>query len=116
MTLWRPTRLRIVLPLLCALARGDGDEAHVWRDRTWPLRALTEEQYAFWEANGYLVVPGAVPPDLTRAAAAAIREFVGADDADNSTWYAHTRDIYAEREPDGVTKPLHGSLYELMPA
>ncbi|KAH8064746.1 hypothetical protein JL722_1626 [Aureococcus anophagefferens] len=68
----------------------------VWRPRTWPLRLLSEAQYAAWEADGYVCLPGVVPPALWAAAAAAIREFVRADDADEATWYANTGDIYDE--------------------
>ena len=61
MTLRRMRRL-LSIPMLCALARGDENEAYVWRARTWPLRALTEEQYASWEADGFVVVRGATCP------------------------------------------------------
>ncbi|KAH8075344.1 hypothetical protein JL721_1348 [Aureococcus anophagefferens] len=30
----------------------------VWRPRTWPLRLLSEAQYAAWEADGYVCLPG----------------------------------------------------------
>ena len=36
----------------------------VWPKRTWPLRQLTEVQYAAWERDGYLVLPDVVPLDL----------------------------------------------------
>eukprot|EP00933_Yihiella_yeosuensis_P036473 TRINITY_DN3021_c1_g1_i2.p1 TRINITY_DN3021_c1_g1~~TRINITY_DN3021_c1_g1_i2.p1 ORF type:complete len:387 (-),score=49.59 TRINITY_DN3021_c1_g1_i2:1212-2345(-) len=80
----------------------------VWRPRTWPLRYLTEEQYAFWEENGYLVVPDVVHPDLAANTAQSIREFVGADNSrPEETWYTNTMDIYCDVLPNGK-KPLHG--------
>ncbi len=82
--------------------------AVVWPPRTWDLSTLTEEQYARWESDGYLVIPDAVPPHMTAAAASAVREFVGADDADpDGTWYTNTLDIYSDTLPDG-RKPHHG--------
>ncbi|CAE8646589.1 unnamed protein product, partial [Polarella glacialis] len=82
-------------------------EAAVWPTRRGRLRHLSEEQYAFWEENGYLVVPGAVSPAVACNAAAAIREFVGADASQPETWYANTADIYSDVLPDGK-RPLHG--------
>lgn len=80
---------------------------YVWRERSWPLTTLTAEQYERWVADGYLVVPNAVPAEACAAAARTIREFVGADDAEPSTWYANVHDIYADTLPGGA-KPHHG--------
>ena len=82
--------------------------AFIWPTRTWPLSTLTESQYSFWEANGYLVVPDAIPRALARDAAQAIRSYIGADDGDRSTWYKNTLDIYFDKLPDNKTKPHHG--------
>ena len=41
-----------------------------WPQRTRPLRQLTEDQYAAWERDGYVVLPGIVPLDLCANAAA----------------------------------------------
>ena len=57
--------------------------------------------------NGYVAIPDAVPQSLVRAAARAIREYVGADDRNRSTWYDNTLDIYADVDADGK-KPHHG--------
>ena len=82
--------------------------ALVWPQRTWALAALTEAQYATWERDGYLVVPGALRPALAAAAAAAIREFVGASlDDDPETAYRNVLDIYEDRAPSG-RRPAHG--------
>ena len=82
--------------------------SHIWPPRTWALSALTAEQHARWERDGFLVVPNAVPLGLARDAAATIRTFVGADETNISSWYDNTLDIYSDRLPDGVTKPHHG--------
>ena len=83
--------------------------ACVWppTPRPWPLRSLSEVQWQFWEVNGYVAIPDAVPASLVRAAARAIREYVGADDRNRSTWYDNTLDIYADVDADGK-KPHHG--------
>ena len=83
--------------------------ACVWppTPRPWPLRSLSEAQWQFWEVNGYVAIPDAVPASLVRAAARAIREYVGADDRNRSTWYDNTLDIYADVDADGK-KPHHG--------
>ena len=45
--------------------------ACVWppTPRPWPLRSLSEAQWQFWEVNGYVAIPDAVPASLVRAAA-----------------------------------------------
>ena len=91
-----------------AACAADGGGGFVWPQRNWTLRQLSEEDYAFWERNGYVVVKGVVPPELCRGAAGAIREFVGADDARPETWYANTLDVYEDVEPGSGKKPLHG--------
>ena len=48
---------------------------------------LTSEDFAFWEANGYVVVHDAVPQENCRAAEQAIWEFIKADPEDQTTWY-----------------------------
>ena len=77
----------------------------VWRTRTWPLRHLSEAQYAAWERDGFLVVPGVVPPDACAAAAATVRAFVGATEESKESWYANTQDIYV---PSLKPRPAHG--------
>ena len=76
-----------------------------WPKRTRPLRHLTEDQYAAWERDGYLMLPGIVPLDLCANAAAAVRRFIGADDSRPETWYTNIHDIYdATLSP----RPAHG--------
>ena len=77
----------------------------IWPQRTRPLRQLTEDQHAAWERDGYLVLPDTVPLDLCANAAAAVRRFIGADDARPESWYTNTQDIYdATLSP----RPAHG--------
>ena len=66
---------------------------------------LTPAQLARWERDGYLVVPNAVPPELAAATAAAVREYVGADDDVPASWYENTLDIYKDRTPSGAVPP-----------
>jgi hypothetical protein len=78
----------------------------IWPKRTTrPLRQLTESQYAAWERDGYLVLPGIVPLDLCANAATTIRTFIGADDSRPGTWYTNTQDIYDARLSP---RPAHG--------
>ena len=93
--------------VVAAAAMVSAESAFVWPGRLPTLSALTEAQYASWEADGYLVVPDAVPPSITRDIANAVREFVGATDGNRSSWYENTADIYNELLADG-SKPHHG--------
>lgn len=81
--------------------------AAVWPERTWKLSALSEAQWDFWKSNGYLIVPDAVTSSVAADAAAAIREYVGADDHNKTSWYTNVLDIYEDTASDG-RKPHHG--------
>lgn len=52
-----------------------------------PLKVLTEEQWAFWKLNGYVVVSEAVPQVQLDNMCAFIWEFEEKDPQDESTWY-----------------------------
>jgi len=52
-----------------------------------PAGALSAAQRAFWDRNGYLVLPGAVPRAQCAAARAAIWDFLGASPDDPASWY-----------------------------
>jgi hypothetical protein len=76
----RLTRLRDALdgkPVASAAGSLDG------------VAALTADELAFWDENGYVVVHDAVAPSDRDAAAAAIHEFLGADPANPETWYGN---------------------------
>ena len=48
---------------------------------------LAEEDLAFWDENGYVVLQDAVPEENLRAAAQAVYEFLEADPNDPASWY-----------------------------
>ena len=78
----------------------------IWPKRsTRPLRQLTEDQYAAWERDGYLILPDIIPLDLCAKAATTIRTFVGADDSRPESWYTNTQDIY---DATLAPRPVHG--------
>lgn len=56
-----------------------------------PLRVLSEEDWAFWMHNGYIVVKNAVPKEQAARTADFLWEFEEKDPADPSTWYAPPR-------------------------
>jgi ectoine hydroxylase-related dioxygenase (phytanoyl-CoA dioxygenase family) len=74
----RLTRLREALAGK-PVASEAGDLDHV--------PGLTEEELAFWDEHGYVVVHDAVAVSDRDAAAAAIYEFLDADPDDPETWY-----------------------------
>jgi len=51
------------------------------------MRVLSESDLHFFETNGYVVVPDAVPPQQLQAVVDAIWEFLEMDAADPATWY-----------------------------
>jgi ectoine hydroxylase-related dioxygenase (phytanoyl-CoA dioxygenase family) len=48
------------------------NEGFDWRDRSGPVRTLTEAQARHYDEHGYVVVPDLVPPDLLAEVTAAI--------------------------------------------
>ena len=50
---------------------------------------LTPEMWQFWDENGYVMVPNAVPREHLDAAVAAIWEFLEMDPDDPGTWYGY---------------------------
>jgi len=55
------------------------------------LRVLSEEDWAFWQHNGYIVIKNAVPKAQAEATAKFLWEFEEKDPADPSTWYTPPR-------------------------
>ena len=51
------------------------------------MTVLDAEALDFWEENGYVVVPEAVPPENCREAEKAVWRFLGMDSGDADTWY-----------------------------
>jgi hypothetical protein len=56
-----------------------------------PGAALTADDLAQWDRDGYIVLHDAVPPAQSRAAAEAIYQYLGADPADPETWYRNPK-------------------------
>ena len=50
------------------------------------MKVFTKQHFDFWQENGYVVVPEAVPPENCRAAAAALWEFSLMDPDDPESW------------------------------
>ncbi len=56
-----------------------------------PLRLLSEEEWAFWQYNGYIVIKQAIPREQALQTAAFLWEFEEKDPKDQSTWYTQPR-------------------------
>lgn len=56
-----------------------------------PLRVLSEEDWAFWKENGYIVIKQAVPKENADRLARFIWEFDEKDPNDPATWYVPSR-------------------------
>jgi hypothetical protein len=56
-----------------------------------PLRVLSEEDWAFWLHNGYVVVKNAVPKEMVKQTADFLWEFEEKDPNDPGTWYTPPR-------------------------
>ncbi len=55
------------------------------------LRVLSEEDWAFWQHNGYVIVKNAVPREQALATANFIWEFEEKNPDDKNTWYSAPR-------------------------
>ena len=66
------------------------------------LRVLSEEDWAFWQENGFIVVRNAVPAAQTEATAKFIWEFDEKDPQDPNTWYAPPRAEMQMKELTGT--------------
>ena len=56
-----------------------------------PLQLLTEEQWAFWKHNGYIIIKNAVPREQALATADFLWEFEDKKADDPNTWYTAAR-------------------------
>jgi hypothetical protein len=56
-----------------------------------PLRILSEEDWSFWKANGYIVIKNAISREQAQATADFLWEFEEKDPDDPETWYAPPR-------------------------
>ncbi|MFM8370979.1 MAG: phytanoyl-CoA dioxygenase family protein [Bacteroidota bacterium] len=55
------------------------------------LRVMSEEDWAFWQHNGYIVIKNAIPRDQALRTAAFLWEFEEKDPNNPDTWYAPPR-------------------------
>lgn len=56
-------------------------------DSTQTIPVLSEKDRQFWDENGYVIVPNAVPQENLDATIQAIADFLELDPEDPSTWY-----------------------------
>ena len=56
-----------------------------------PLRVLSEEDWQFWQQNGYIVIKNAVPKEQVKHLADFLWEFEEKDPNNPETWYAPPR-------------------------
>ncbi|MFM9074778.1 MAG: phytanoyl-CoA dioxygenase family protein [Bacteroidota bacterium] len=61
------------------------------RSNSEPLRLLSEEDWAFWKHNGYIVIRNAVPREQCERLASFLWEFEEKNPSDPSTWYTPPR-------------------------
>ena len=62
---------------------------------------LSDENLAFWEENGYVIIPNAVPQELLDGVIDAIWEYLGVTGEDPKGWYK--AEPKNRREPGGET-------------
>ncbi|MCZ0974286.1 DUF1479 family protein [Streptomyces albulus] len=67
--------------------------------KTRELRVLSEEQFAFWQTYGYVVVEQAIPADAARRLLDFAWDFQGLDPGRPETWYEE-REFRSELERD----------------
>ena len=67
------------------------------------MHVLTDEDKAFWEENGYVIVKDAVPQENLDAMVQAIWDFLEVDGSDPGNWYHHPP---RERQDDTDRSPI----------
>lgn len=72
------------------------------RSNGMPLRVLSEEDWAFWKHNGYIVIKNAVPKAQAKATADFLWEFEEKDPGNPETWYAPPRAEMQMKELTGT--------------
>ncbi|NAX20896.1 phytanoyl-CoA dioxygenase family protein [Vibrio sp. V39_P1S14PM300] len=63
--------------------------------KTLPLKTLTEEQFAFWQHNGYVVLPQIISPEAVQRSQDFLWEFQEMSPDDTTTWYQDQRRDHA---------------------
>lgn len=67
-----------------------------------PLRILSEDDWAFWKYNGYVIIKNAISKEQARSTAEFIWEFDEKDPNDPETWYAPPRAEMQMKELTGT--------------
>ena len=67
-----------------------------------PLRVMSEEDWAFWMHNGYIVIKNAVPKEQAQRTADFLWEFEEKDRKDPESWYAPPRAEMKMKELTGT--------------
>ncbi|MFE7979793.1 phytanoyl-CoA dioxygenase family protein [Streptomyces shenzhenensis] len=82
-------------------------------DKSRPLRVLSEEDFAFWQTYGYVVVRNALTPGAAKSLLEFAWEFQGLDPDRPETWYAE-REFRSELDRDlhvyGFVEAYHHQL------
>ena len=66
------------------------------------LRIMTEEEWAFWKENGYIVLKNIIPREQAEATANFLWEFEEKDPGDPETWYVPPRAEMKMKELTGT--------------
>ncbi len=78
-----------------------------------PLRVLSEEDWAFWKKNGYVIIKQAVPREQADQMAKLLWAFEEKDPNDKATWYAPPRaDIQMKELIGSGMVELYNHQYE----
>jgi hypothetical protein len=78
-----------------------------------PLRALSPEDFEYWQTFGYMVVPGAISTAAANTLLDFAWEFQGLDPHDPETWYAdrpYRSDLDRELHIYGFVEAYHNQL------
>jgi len=67
-----------------------------------PLRVMSEEDWAFWMHNGYIVIKNAIPKEQAQRTADFLWEFEEKDLKDQESWYAPPRAEMKMKELTGT--------------
>lgn len=66
------------------------------------MHVLTQEDWDFWQANGYVIIHDAVPPENVEATVNFLWKYTGRDRNDPQTWYAKPDDHVAKLNGAGM--------------
>ncbi|MYW00033.1 phytanoyl-CoA dioxygenase family protein [Streptomyces sp. SID3343] len=79
-----------------------------------PLRVLSEEDFAFWQTYGYVVVKAAIPADAAQRLLEFAWDFQGLDPARPESWYSDHREFRSDLDRElhiyGFVEAYHHQL------